>query len=313
MKDCKKYQELIIKLISSGLDTKEKEILDSHTVECHQCAEFLLIHQKLEQNQRHIPIPNPDEFKTLRQKTLRKIRLSESLKMGSLWDRKTGLFGRVEFAYGLAAVLLILSVYLSFDSNSQQATMPSGLIEQIDYTAIQHTSLTDIENSPYTYSDIQIKELGDNQISLGFNVSTYIELSRDKNDPLVKEILAQSIINSQQTGMRLSTISYAEEIIDPKLKETLIFVLLNDLELAVRLKALDVLTKYSKDNQIQEAFISVLKNEESVQMRLSVLDYLMSNQVDASLIVKELSEATTRINSPVLIKAQEYIQYKNNN
>ena len=313
MSNCNKYQELIIKLISSSLEKSEDEILNNHIAKCKDCAGFLRIHQNLKQSQQNIPQPDVDEFRIMRQNTLRKIRLSESSTMKSLWDKIQGLFVRIEFAYGVVALLLLFSIYNFFSPDFNDSKIPSDFINQIDYTAQQNQNLSDIENSPYTYSNLEIKKISDQQIHLGFNVSTYIELIRDKNDPLVGEILAQSIINSQQTGARLNTISYAKELIDPKLKETLIFVLINDPDFAVRLKALDILTQYANDSQIQEAFLAVLKNEESVQMRLIVMDFLTSNNVDTNLIAKELSTATTRINQPIIIKAQEYINHTKNN
>jgi hypothetical protein len=307
MDKCKKYHELIIKLISSGLNEKENTILNKHIDGCNDCADYLFIHKNIEQSQKNIPVPTSDEFRIMRQNTLRQIRLSDLSKLNLPINLIKGLFIKVEFAYSLAILFLVFGLYSFYNSDTNQSKMPSDLIEQIDYTAQQNRSLSDIENSPYTYSNIEIKEMDNQLIHLGFNVSTYIELTRAKNDPLVNEILAQSIINSQQTGAKLFTISYAEELIDPKLKVTLLYVLQNDPDLAVRLKALNILTKYANDIQIQDVFLSILKNEESIQMRLMVLDYLTANKIDTSLIVKELSKAKTKINQPVLVKAQEYI------
>ena len=313
MDKCKKYHELIKKQISSGLDEKETTFLTEHTKRCQACSDLLKVHENIERNKESIPIPTKDEFRVMRQNTLRQIRLSESSKFDVMLDRLKGFFTRVEFAYGLALLFLIFSIYSFYSSDKAQDRIPSDLIEQIDYNAQQNHTLSDIENSPYTYSNIEIKEMDDQKIHLGFNVSTYIELIRDKNDPIVKEILAQSIINSPQTGAKLSTIAYAEELMDPKLEETLLFVVQNDPDLAVRLKALSILTKYANDDQIQDTFLSVLKNEESIQMRLIVLDYLTAHKIDTRLIVKELNTATTRINQPVLVKAQNYINNLDNN
>jgi len=307
MPKCNIYHKLIIKLITSGLDENENTILNKHTSVCRECAGLMLVHHNIGQTRKNFRMPSSDEFRTMRQNTLRQIRLTDSPKVNSLLDQFRGLFVKVEFAYALALLFLIFSLYNLYDSEKDQGSIPSALVEQIDYTARQNQSLSDIENSPYTYTDIEIKEMDDRQIHLGFNVSTYMELIRDKNDALVKEILAQSIINSQQTGAKLTTIAYAEELMDPKLKETLLYVLLNDPDLAVRLKALNILTNYANDDRIQDTFLSVLKNEESVQMRLTVLDYLTANKTESDLIIRELSTAKTKINQAVLIKAQEYI------
>ncbi|HES59266.1 MAG TPA: hypothetical protein ENO18_02450, partial [Caldithrix sp.] len=242
MDKCKKYHELIKKQISSGLDEKENVVLTEHINQCKACSELIRIHKKIENAQENIPMPSPDEFRIMRQNTLRQIRLSVLDKSDSLSDYLIRFFTKIEFAYGLALLFLVLSVYSFFSSDQTHGKITSDFIEQIDYTAQQNRSLSDIENSPYTYSNIEIKEMDNQQIHLGFTVSTYIELIRDKNDPLVKEILAQSIINSSQIGAKLSTIAYAEEMIDSRLKETLLYVVKNDPDLAVRLKALDVLS-----------------------------------------------------------------------
>jgi len=317
MKECKKYKEMIIKHISSSLSRSDMKQLELHANNCPDCGELLKIHQNLNKNKEAIPLPQKDEFRVLRQNVIRKIRISQSQGNFTYFIKISEIFKKTEFAYALAVIFLIFGLYGFFNSTPAGYTIPSDLIEQIDYSAQHNNSFTDIANSPYTYSanspytysNVEIQNMDNRQIRLGFNVSTYVELTRKKDDPLVKEILAQSIINTEQTGSRLNTISYAEDIIDPKLKETLIYVLHNDPVVSVRLKALNILTKYTNDNEIQKAFLKVLKREESVQMRLTVLEYLMSSRVDANLIVKELGAATTSINEPVLIKAQEYINY----
>ncbi|MEJ2054157.1 MAG: zf-HC2 domain-containing protein [Calditrichaceae bacterium] len=309
MNNCNKYKDLMIKLISSEISKADKKRLDAHLESCPSCKEILMTHKTLMESADILPLPSSTDFTGLRQNVLRKIRLSQSKETFTV--RLTRIFTRIEFAYALAAVFLISGLYVFYNTNRTTGKIPSDFIEQIDYSAQQNTTLTDMTNSPYNYSNVEIKEMDDQQIRLGFNVSTYIELTRRKDDPLVKEILAQSILNSNQTGSRLTKITYAENILDPKLKETLIYVLQNDPVLAVRLKALEILTKYAIDDELKKAFLKILRHEESVQMRLTVLEYLMHNKVDANLISEELNSATTRINQPVMLKAQGYTNFTN--
>ena len=87
MDNCKKYHELIIRLISSGLDAKDNELLNTHVKECKDCSDFLLVHRNIERSQENIPMPNLDEFRTVRQNILRRIRLTESSKIDSLFEQ----------------------------------------------------------------------------------------------------------------------------------------------------------------------------------------------------------------------------------
>ena len=69
--------------------------------------------------------------------------------------------------------------------------------------------------------------------------------------------------------------------------------MLNDNNLAVRIKAMTSLAKYPSDSKIQDAFLKILKNDEQVQLRLMAIDYLtsnLSNEKNLEEIIKDLNQ-----------------------
>jgi hypothetical protein len=131
-----------------------------------------------------------------------------------------------------------------------------------------------------------------------------------KDDPLVREVIAQSLINPSNVGTELKAISYTEGMVDQKIKEALIFSMDKAPIMAVRLKAMASLSEYESDQEIQEAFIDVLRKEESVKMRLLAIDYLTANKLTPDTLQRVISESEAPQNPALMIKVNEYIEKK---
>jgi hypothetical protein len=186
---------------------------------------------------------------------------------------------------------------------------PAGVVlRQISTEARQNKNLSDVEESPFLYSNVSISRAGGERVSLSFDVTTHVDVEADRDDPLVKEVLIQSLINPSPVGTRLKAISYAEQIHNPELKQAVVLSMLSDPNVAVRLKAQSILRSFGPDAEIQAAVLEVLRKEESVQMRLQALDYLAETKVSPEKVRAIVPELQSEQDSAVLRKAAAYVR-----
>jgi hypothetical protein len=92
---------------------------------------------------------------------------------------------------------------------------------------------------------------------------------------------------------------------DGKLKEVLLFTLLNDPSLPVRLKAVGILTQYASDPAVQEALLLSLGRDPSVQIRLLALECLADRGVDPGAIRNAIGEVSEEGDRAVFQRAVE--------
>jgi hypothetical protein len=311
MNTCKKYQKLIQKIQTSPLEEQEMNDLKEHCKTCEECNSLLTMHNELSKSDGLIPMPDTAELQQIRQSVLRSIRLSANKDTQPLFERLYSLLKKPAFSYSFAVLCLVTGLLIGKYPSANNIGDKGIIVKQIEYVAEKNHDFSQVENSPYTYSNIFFENVENDQVHLSFNVSTHIDLVRPKTDPLVTEILAQSLINPEQTGYRIRNMSYAEKIMDPKIKETLIFSLKNDPAMPVRLKALINLMKYKNDEDIQSALLDVIREEESVQIRLLAIDYLTENNIDASLLNQAAESSSQEFNTSVLVKTRQYGETKN--
>jgi hypothetical protein len=213
---------------------------------------------------------------------------------------------RPELAF--AAIALILGFFLGRALPPDENGITGGIIRQINNIAKNNINFMDTQNSAYQFSNVVMEEMDEQNIALSFDVSTHLDVVREKTDPLVKEILAQTLVNPEHVGTRLKAISYSESILDEKIKEALVFSMKNAPLLVVRLKAMSSLMKYENDPEIQDAFVNILLEEKSIKMNLMAIDYLTESNFNADTLKSVLSEIDPRKSTAVFIRAKNYFE-----
>jgi len=309
MRDQKYIKQLIDKLISGSITESEFEQLKNRVQDYPEYADVFQAHNFISEVRFPAADPATERFSQMRQEVLRTIRTNQTNTQSDFisdtnsWLRSFLI--RPEMA--VAAITLLVGFFLGRIAPVDEESISSGIMKQISFMARENTNFADSKNSPYQYSNIAFKELNNQEIALSFDVSTHLELVREKNDPLVREVIAQSLLNPTNLGTELKAISYSENMLDNKIKEALIFSMHNAPILAVRMNALQNLTKYKQDEDVKSAFVKVLKDEESVKMRLTALDYFFENKIETDTI-KSIMESSDLQKSPaVWIKAKRYI------
>jgi hypothetical protein len=302
MPRCKKYQKLIKRLLTDELSEQEQKELAKHVQQCSDCAMLMKIHNSYQSASFEVKPPGEERFKQMRSSVLNKISIKEK-KARNRWIEFFFRFKSYTFRPAVALALVI-----GFLLGRAIPPESKDMIKQINTLANKNVNLIDIQNSPYSYSNISFKDLGDDNIALSFNVSTHLELVRPKDDPLVRDVLSQALMESRNVGGTLKAISYSETIIDQKIKEALLFSMHNAPILAVRLKALQSLVKYKNDRDVSAAFLKVVKEEESIQMRLLAMDYLIENKIEPEKLHAVVSKINNVKNTALVLKAKEYIK-----
>ena len=90
---------------------------------------------------------------------------------------------------------------------------------------------------------------------------------------------------------------------DDKLREALIFILLNDPSLPVRLRSLEILMPYASDPRVQDALLVAVAQDPSVQIRLLAVESLAGQHKDPGVIRHALGASLDENDRAVLHRA----------
>ena len=302
----KKYQNLIIKFISNDISESEKKELFIQAESDKEIADMLHMHNQLLNKEVTFDLPDEALLKEMRLNTLNRINFIDNQRknwISLVKDFILNITQKPVFTMAFAVLIFLAGLYIGHPSEEYQ------LEKSIYATATQSHDLQSSINTPYIYKNATLKEKPDGQVKVSFDVVQHLEITRTKNDPLVQDVLAQSLINSNSVQQRLRSISNTNVSMHPKIKQALITTMLNDSHPIVRQKSLFSLMKYKNDQDIQDALIQLLKNEESVYMKLAAIDYLSNNDVDLTLLEESINTLDNVENSAVNQKIKQ-LKYK---
>ena len=108
-------------------------------------------------------------------------------------------------------------------------------------------------------------------------------------------------------GSRLDAMTAAGKTMDEKLKQAMVLILLNDPSLPVRLRSLNILSRYASDTGVQDALLTSLGQDPSVQVRMLALESLASHDVAPEAIRNAIGDAPDENGRAVLHRAIELI------
>ena len=270
MSDCSRFESMVERLLASDLDPQALSDLRAHASGCDGCRRLLEIHGDLTEAGARAPEPDEAELDLLQERVLREIRRGRARRPLRMAALAAGFI--LPFAVGLV-------VGRAFPERAG-GDPSSRLMEALHVEAASNRGLTDVEDSPFTYSNVSYRRLGDDRVALDFDVTTHLTTVESTRSPLVREVLAQSLLNPSSVGERLKAMSFAASGLEPKLEEAVLFALRRDESVAVRLAALTVLVGRLDDEEVRSALMTALREDPSVQVRLAALESLTSQRVD---------------------------------
>lgn len=271
MSDCSRYEAMI---------GSEPELL-AHAASCDRCSGLLAIHADLSQAAARVPEPDDDELDFRQEQVLRQIARRRAYRP-LRWGAALAAGMILPFAVGLLAGRVL--------PGKAGGDPSTRLMDALRAEAASNRVLADVEDSPFTYSNVSYRKLPDERLALDFDVTTHLSTVEGHRSPLAREVLAQSLLNPSSVGERLKAMSFAAGGLDPTLQKAVVFALRRDESVAVRLAALTVLIGHPDDEEVRSALMDALRDDPSVQVRLAALEFLASRRIDHPRIREAIRE-----------------------
>jgi hypothetical protein len=309
MSTCPKSRELIEKLIAGGISSSEWKSLLEHADGCEECRGILEIHRELDEAGREVPEPSDADFRVMRMSVLSRAARCPRPRWRMFWQ-DLALFLRVQPAGAVLALALIAAgaLYAGRWSATPSRIDEPLLIKTIQSQAATAAGVAGYWDVPFTYGNVSARPMPGQRLALSFDVSWHVDLVAPQESDLAKDVLMHAILEPAPIGTRLKAMGLSEQFTDAKIKEAVIFALNHDPNLAVRLKAFEVLTRYTSDATIQDALLTTLKQDESVQMRFQALEYLAGKRVDSDILRRTIDQGGLESDPAVMQRAIELAQ-----
>jgi hypothetical protein len=294
--DCQRFESMIEGFFASELPPQALSELLAHTKGCEACRRLLSIHGDLAAAGADVPEPDEADFELRQARVLFEIKRRRTRRPLRWVAVAAGVI--LPFVLGLLAGRFI-------PARSSSTGTTSRLMETLHAEAAGNRGLSDVEDSPFTYSNVAYRTLDGNRVELDFDVTTHLQSIESTHSPLVREVLTQSLLNPSSVGERLKAVSFAASAPEPKLKQAVLFALRHDDNVAVRLAALTLLVNRLDDEEVQFALMTALRDDPSVQVRLAALESLSSHRVDHRRIREALGVHPAPGNEPLMVRLAE--------
>jgi hypothetical protein len=326
----KKYIELINLSITGELSEKEISELNAHISLCPECKELLIATRKLKNiplSDLHIEPPETlleESRKELfafineprsaknppRAEKIGKIHIPANLvkfpaiasilSFGkNILNKKTAISFALVFLFGIFSGFLLFKY--AFNDNISKGIISENMTIA-GKPVIQNLRFISNEN-----------ETG--KVEFTIDEVIKMKVTGNINEPQVQNILARALVNEQNPGIKLKTISAFNEnkLTGKPMKDAIIQTLKHDDNPGVRAEALNVLSDMPYDNEIEESIIFVLQNDQNSGIRINALKIIEKYQTREKIsdgrlcnILKVKSE--TDENSFVRYKAASLIE-----
>ena len=323
MSDCNDGKKLLEVLMDTEVAEDERQKIFDHAETCPSCGELRKLHDYLEKL--GMPEPEESELLQIRRSVMRSVRselaaggsggmrrwLGDSLSGSLSGVRATPVFAMLAVGILLLAIGYVAGRWPASESVAVADSDPTSITGQLEYAAARNQRSTGGADSPFVYSNVRLQEVDPSAVRLMFDVTAQLDVVRAKDDPLVAEILVQSLLNHESVGTRLAAIEAAGRL-EPAVRDALITSMLEDESLAVRLKAISKLTAElgvgGGDEVVQDALLEVLRREESVQLRLLAIEHLARERVSPEALRAAVSVGRPEPGTAIYAKANDYVR-----
>lgn len=312
---CNDWQNDIDLAFAGELRKEQRDALTRHVDGCEECHDYYGIVEEI--SSARTPEPDEADLLAVRREVIRTIRREADQPRSWLSWLALPQFATMALAVVAGSLLFALGLTVGRTDRTTSAppvasTPPASsdvvLARHIGAVAAGNRELSDIVNSPYRYTNVEITEESANRLRLSFDVSRHMDLALDRNDPLVTEVLVQSVLDPSSVGTQLTAISEAGNVLDPRVRGALIRAMLEDTNLGVRLQAQSRLSGATSHADTTAAMLRVLERETSVQMRLVAIDHLTRSRIDPQRLEKAVRAGDPEGRSAVVVKARSYTQ-----
>lgn len=279
-----KYKEMLILYGYNELEKEDRKEFERHINSCTSCKneleELLKLHREIKHNL--TDIVDEDTLFESRQELLASIRLLNRKKFSfqDVWEfLTTPTKSSLSFSYSVAATLLIF------------VTAYFLLSKPIEVTT---TSNDNYSVGELNVSNLQIinKDDTNGEVEISFEQSVPVRLKGNINDVEIQKVLAKSLLDSDNPGIRLQTVSaiYSDkrESTSEVLKNALLNAMMYDNNPGVRKVAMNALCLIPFDTEVRDAMIYVLQNDKNAGLRIQAINCMSEKEN-----LKQLSDQNT--------------------
>jgi len=255
---CEWVRENITLQVYGELADDARHELEQHVARCADCAAELKAEQEFHAllSQERAAEPTPNLLAASR------MRLQEGLEtaeQGRFWHRlafdPANWLRQVSFSPALASVILILGFAGGLGTSYRVFThQPQGPVAGAP-SAPAEASITGIRSIT--------QEPGTNKIDIKYDTVSTLETQGSMNDQRIQQLLLFAARNNYNSGVRMDSVDLLTQKPDvSQVRDALIYALQYDTNPGVRLKALDGLGGFVKDDvRVRDTVLEALVND----------------------------------------------------
>jgi Putative zinc-finger len=299
---CEWVRENITLHVYGELADDARYELEQHVARCTDCAAELKAEQEFHAvlSQERAAEPTPNLLTASRMKLQEAL---ETAEQGGFWQRlafdPANWLRQVKFSPALASVILIAgfagglgTAYRVFDHSSPLA----GINTTAASSSPAEASITGIQSIT--------QQPGTNQIAIKYNTVSTLETQGSMNDQRIQQLLLFAARSNYNSGVRMDSVDLLTQKPDiSQVRDALIYALQYDTNPGVRLKALDGLGNFVKDDvRVRDAVLAALVNDSNPGVRTEALRMIEPAKADGS--VRGVLMALAAKDSSQYIKSQ---------
>jgi len=280
---CEWVQENILLYVYNELADDARYELEQHLGRCQDCAAELksarAFHATV--SNRKVQEPSPNLLASSR------MRLQEALETtqpGSFWHRLTfdpaGWLRQMRFSPALAAVIFIIgfgggiaAMYKMTPTNPEQAIIRDSGATSAPLTESSITGIRSVVQDPSS-----------NEVRIKYDTVQTEEAQGSLNDQRIQQLLLFAARNNYSSGVRMDSVDLLTQKPDQKgVREALIYALRYDTNPGVRLKAIEGLGAFVKDDvRVRDVVLTALMTDNNQGVRTQALLLLEPVKADGT-------------------------------
>ena len=281
----KRFQELLVLALYDELTDKEERTLNDHLQTCSSCR------RQQEDMTKFHALLNYHKPAEVRQDQLLRARTGlqgalantrHSTDSGGFFENLLGISPhgmRIAFSAALALSVGLLAGYALFGGQRAEPARPAPPEEKITNVRFL-TPRSEDGHVEFFYESVS------SGVAKG-NI----------NDPAIQKLLAEALMNEQNPGIRLRTVSTLASraqksgSADREIKAALILTIRTDRNQGVRLEALEALRQLPFDPQVKEALLDVLTHDKNPALRIAAIKSLQAAKSEPGAMDQDVMQA----------------------
>jgi len=272
------YKQLLQLSLFGELKSEEQLKLKEHLLTCEECR------TELEDQKNLLELISGREKADVDEKVLsaaryqlrgalRSEKANKNIFRSTIYSTAQFFITPLKFAVVSVTMLLIgilIGSLLFSKSSGEELTTQNG--NENRFASLNED--IDISNLRFIDSDAS-----DGEVEFTFLASRPVHLKGKVNDPQIQSVLTYAMLNEQNPGSRLNSISAMDtepaNEYDPDVKNALVTVVMSDKNPGVRREALKLMSKFPYDENIKQALLYVITNDSVSGLRIEALNSII--------------------------------------